>query len=119
MVQHKALKEEDLVKYRNAAYLKEKNIHLNDITNEKTNADIREDVKHNSDSEVDDEYWEAEEGELQKKQITDVEPKDNPVLNNEVMLAINPKLEEYLRIHSVNLTPKIRMYLEAKRKYGG
>ena len=62
MVQHKALKEEDLQKYRNAAYLKEKNIHLNDITNEKTNADIREDVKHNSDSEVDDEYWEAEEG---------------------------------------------------------
>ena len=48
-----------------------------------------------------------------------MEPKDNPVLNNEIMIAINPKLEEYLRIHSVNLTPKIRMYLEAKRKYGG
>ena len=41
------------------------------------------------------------------------------MLNNEIMLAINPKLEEYLRIHSINLTPKIRMYLDAKKRRGG
>ena len=106
------------MKYRNAAYLKEKNIHLDDITNERTNADIREEVKHISDSEVEDEYWEAGEDELQKKQIVDVEPDMNPVLNTDVVMAIAPKLEEYLRIHSINLTPKIRMYLDQKKKRG-
>ena len=76
-------------------------------------------MKHNSDSEVDEEYWEANEDELEKKIIKDVQPKDNPVLNAEVLIAINPKLEEYLRIHSINLTPKIRMYLHTKKKRGG
>ena len=42
----------------------------------------------------------------------DVEPDMNPVLNTDVVMAIAPKLEEYLRIHSINLTPKIRIYLE-------
>ena len=76
-------------------------------------------MKHNSDSEVDEEYWEPNEDEMEKKIIKDVQPKDNPVLNSEILIAINPKLEEYLRIHSINLTPKIRMYLDAKKKRGG
>ena len=42
----------------------------------------------------------------------------NPVLNTDVVMAIAPKLEEYLRIHSINLTPKIRMYLDQKKKRG-
>ena len=43
MVQNVALKEGDLEKYQNAAFLKEKNIAIEEITNEKFE-DIREAV---------------------------------------------------------------------------
>ena len=117
MVQNVALKEGDLEKYANAAFLKEKNIAIEEITNEKFE-DIREAVQHASDSEVDNEYWEENEAEMKKKIRVDLEPKDNQVINPGIELQINPKLEEYLRIHSINLAPKVKMYLQAKKRGG-
>ena len=119
MVQRQQIKQGNVKAYEDAIYLKEKNIDINEITNEPYE-DIRKAVAVVSDDEIDEEidneYWVENEKELQSKVRTDKPPDDSEVLNEKgIQIPIDQKLESYLRIHSINLAPRVREYLKKKQ----
>ncbi len=110
ILQNKMLQNPDM---DNKAYERAKNLRDNQVTLQQIQGDeyVSEDSERLSDVSLD-EFWKVEGEELEKerKKLKDERKKD--LFNTNEKIEVDSKLQQYLSIHSMNLTSSVRNFIE-------
>ena len=114
IVQTKKLQEKDLDAYNKARYLKEEHVTLQLLQGEDYKSENGDDNKSISDESLN-EFWKVEGAELEKERKRLQEQKQQILFSNNDKVEIDQKLEQFLNIHSMNLTQSVRNYLEKNK----
>ena len=109
IVQSKKLDDQDIDGYTDAQVLKEENITLRQIQGDDYESSADEEI---SDTDLN-EFWhkEAHELEAERKELRD-KKHYTPGEGNNTKLSVDKKLEEFLSVHSANLTTSVREFIQ-------